>query len=370
MCLLTAAACGGEPPSTGPTPWVWDLPPGFPEPQVPADNPMSAPKVELGRRLFFDPRLSRNETQSCASCHEPALAFSDGRATSSGSTGELGRRNAMSLANVAYASTLLWANPSVDALETQALGPLLQTDPVELGWDGGAGELEARLDGIPGYRRRFAEAFPDDPQPISLTNVTRALAAFQRTLISGDSPCDRYLHGDEEAISASARRGLELFFSERLECFHCHGGFAFTQSTVHAGSGFVEAPFHNTGLYNVDGRGAYPAKDQGLYEETGDPADMGRFRAPTLRNVAVTAPYMHDGSIPDLEGVIDHYARGGREIVDGPYAGDGRQSFLKSGFVSGFRITPREREDLIAFLRTLTDQAFLSAERFSPPPLP
>jgi cytochrome c peroxidase len=328
---------------------------------------MSAPKVELGRLLFFDPLLSGNGTQSCASCHDPARAFTDGRPTSLGSTGEATRRNAMSLVNVAYNSTLNWANPGLTRLEDQARIPLLGTDPVELGLGGREAELPSRLAAEPRYRRRFPEVFPEDPDPYTVERVVQALAAFQRTLISGDSPYDRYVAGDQDALSEGAKRGLELFFSERLECFHCHGGFNFAQSVVHAGSGLEATPFNNTGLYNVDGRGAYPEKDQGLFEITGRPGDMGRFRAPSLRNVAVTAPYMHDGSVETLDDAIDHYARGGREIDDGPYAGDGRRSVFKSSFVSGFRLTPGEREDLKAFLRSLTDEAFLADPRFQSP---
>lgn len=362
------AACGGErrPPGEA-TDWAWSLPEGFPAPLVPADNPMSAAKVALGRDLFFDERLSRNQTQSCASCHEPARAFTDGRATSPGSTLEPGVRSAMSLTNVAYNATLNWANPDVLELEQQALGPLLGDAPVELGWAGREAELEARLRAIPGYRTQFEAAFPDDPEPVSLLNLTRALAAFERTLISGSSPYDRFLAGDMSALSDAALRGMELFFDEQLECFHCHGGFNFTQSSVHEGSSFPEASFHNTGLYNVDGRGAYPARDTGLHRITGHPADMGAFRAPTLRNIAVTAPYMHDGSVPDLEAALDHYGRGGRRIAEGPDAGDGRASFLKSPFVNGFSLTPDQKQDVIAFLNALTDEAFLAAEAHQAP---
>jgi cytochrome c peroxidase len=160
---------------------------------------------------------------------------------------------------------------------------------------------------------------------------------------------------------------MELFYSERLECHHCHGGFNFTEASVHAGSAFDAALFHNTGLYDLDGAGAYPAGNTGLYELTGEPADMGRFRAPTLRNVAVTAPYMHDGSVETLEEVIRIYEAGGRLIEDGPWAGDGRSSPLKSGLIPGFALTDDERADLVAFLESLTDARFLTDPRFADP---
>jgi cytochrome c peroxidase len=160
---------------------------------------------------------------------------------------------------------------------------------------------------------------------------------------------------------------MDLFFSERLECFHCHGGFNFSDAVDHARLPEPERAFHNTGLYNVDGNGAYPPGDRGLLALTGNPADMGRFKAPTLRNIAVTAPYMHDGSIATLEEVIDHYAEGGRTIASGPDAGVGSASPLKDPFVSGFVLSDRERADLVAFLESLTDESFLTDPRFSDP---
>ncbi|HEX4975818.1 MAG TPA: di-heme enzyme, partial [Pseudomonadales bacterium] len=158
-----------------------------------------------------------------------------------------------------------------------------------------------------------------------------------------------------------------LFFSERTECFHCHGGYNFSDSTVDRSLFFVERPFHNTGLYNVDGQGAYPADNQGLIAATLDPSDMGKFRAPTLRNIALTAPYMHDGSIQTLEEVIDSYGAGGRNITSGPHAGDGRANPFKDSFVKGFSLNPQEKADLIAFLNSLTDTEFTTTPRFSNP---
>jgi cytochrome c peroxidase len=362
---VMAIACSGGPDDA----WRWDLPQGFPEPRVPDDNPMSAARVELGRHLFHDTRLSGNGTQACASCHRQELAFSDGRVHAVGSTGARHRRNSMSLANVAYASRLTWANPHLDRLEGQALIPMFGDDPVELGMPSDA-ELVRRLTADEGYVQLFAAAFPDEPEPIRVDNVTRALGSFQRTLISGRSAYDRYAQGDSGALSASALRGMELFFSERLECFHCHGGFNFADSVDHARLAEPERAFHNTALYNVDGQGAYPARDRGLMEITGDPADMGRFKAPTLRNIAVTAPYMHDGSVPALEEAIEHYARGGRTVATGPDRGVGSESPLKDEFVVGFVLRAGEREDLLAFLHSLTDEEFLRDPRFAAPVRP
>lgn len=351
--------------------FAWELPPGFPEPVVPEDNPMSPARVELGRHLFYDVRLSGNGTQACASCHEQARAFTDGRAVAEGSTGAMHPRNAQTLANVVYNATLTWANPGLVALERQIVIPMFGDAPIELGIAGHEEEVLQRFRDDPLYGDLFAAAFPEDIaaglDPVRFERIVDALACFLRTLISGDSPFDRYNAGDPDALSLQARRGSALFFSERLECHHCHGGFNFTQSTVHEGQVFPERPFHNTGLYDVDGAGGYPPNNTGLFEITGRPEDMGRFRAPTLRNVAVTGPYMHDGSVESLADVIDIYAAGGRLVEDGPFAGDGRANPHKSGFVGGFALSESERDDLIAFLESLTDDGFLSDPRFADP---
>lgn len=363
MCglLLLAAGCGSSSPD--PAPYEWKLPSGFPEPAVPEDNPMSAAKVELGRYLFYDTRLSANGTQSCASCHRQETAFTDGRVTAVGSTGEHHRRNSMSLANVAYAASLTWANPVLPDLEAQAMVPLFGEHPVELGLAGKEDVLLQRLSADARYPALFAAAFPGEKQPVSLASMVRAIAAFERTLLSGNSPYDRYTYNDErDALSVSAKRGMTLFFSERLECFHCHQGFAFSDSVKSKLTTFPDLTFHNTNLYNVDGHGAYPATDQGLLEFTGKPEDMGRYRAPTLRNIAVTAPYMHDGSIATLSEVLDHYAAGGRASAQG--AGP---SPFQSEFIRGFTLTAQEKQDVLAFLESLTDTDFLQDPRFSDP---
>jgi cytochrome c peroxidase len=347
--------------------WQWDLPPGFPEPRVPDDNPMTAEKVALGRLLFYDTRLSVTGQYSCATCHQQHLAFADAQPRAVGATGELHPRGSMSLANVVYVPALTWANPNLRRLEAQALIPMFGEEPVELGLSGREDTLLHTLRRDPRYARLFPAAFPAEADPVSLSTITRALAAFQRTLISGRSPYDRFVRGDSSAVSASARRGAELFFSERLECFHCHGGFNFTGTVDHRNLGSPEVEFHNTGLYNIGGTGAFPPPNRGLREFTEWAEDEGRFRAPTLRNIAVTAPYMHDGSVPTLEAVIDHYAAGGRRISSGPYAGDGSANPHKSEFINGFTLTAGERADLLAFLQSLTDSTFLTDPRFADP---
>lgn len=347
------------------SPWVWDIPSSIPTPEVPEDNPMTQAKVDLGRHLFYDTRLSENQTQSCSSCHVQALAFTDDKIVPLGSTGEAHPRSSMPLANVVYTSSITWANPVLKTLEQQALLPIFGTDPVELGMADREDVLLARLAQDPLYQALFERAFGSaDP---SLDTLTKALAAFQRSLTSFDSPYDQYIAGDDDAMSATALRGMDLFFSERTECFHCHGGFTLSGSVVHEGTVFQERPFHNTGLYSLDAQGSYPEPNVGLFEFTQDPKDMGRFKAPSLRNVVVTAPYMHDGSVPDLDGVLDHYARGGRLIEQGPFAGDGSKNPNKSSFVQGFVLTEEERKDLIAFLNALTDETFLNDPRHANP---
>lgn len=336
-------------------PYEWSLPPHIPRPPVPADNPMSVTKVELGRRLFYDRRLSVNGTTACASCHVQALAFTDGRPRAVGATGAVHPRGSMSLVNVAYLSRLTWANPLLAHLEDQALTPMFGDAPIEMGMGGREAILVELLRSDPVYADALPGVFPGDADPYSVLNAVRAIAAFVRSIVSFNSPYDRYVAGDTTALSPAAERGMELFFSERLECFHCHGGFNFTDSTTHENARVERVGFHNTGLYNLDTNGAYPADNTGLYDMTGERRDMGRFRAPTLRNIALTAPYMHDGSIATLDEVIAHYARGGRLIADGPTRGDGRLSPFKSEFVRGFELSDTERDELLAFLHALTD---------------
>lgn len=371
--LCATSACAGDEMFTasGPnssTNWQWNLPTGFPTPLVPANNPMTVEKVVLGRHLFYDGRLSGNGTQSCSSCHRQSLAFTDARPVGIGSTGEVHPRNSMALANIAYASVLNWGNPNLASLEQQALLPMFGEHPVELGLSGREQELLERVRSDTLYARLFADAFPGRNGPVSVENITRALASFQRALVSGNSPYDRYTFRNErEALSPSAIRGEALFFSEKTECFHCHAGVMFSASTNYVGKSFREQEYFNNGLYNVDGKGAYPSHNTGLAEFTGQTRDMGAHKAPSLRNIELTAPYMHDGSIATLEEVIDHYARGGRLITSGPHAGDGKLSPFKHGFVNGFTITSEEKGDLVAFLRSLTDSTFITDPRFSNP---
>lgn len=345
----------------------WDLPAGFPTPRVPPDNPMSDAKVRLGRRLFYDKGLSVNGQASCASCHRQELAFTDGRATAVGATGESHSRSAMSLVNVAYNSVLTWSDPNLRSLEKQALVPMLSEHPVELGLKGREEAVLAALRADSIYAGLFREAFPEPA--FTLANVAKALAAFERTIVSARSPWDRFHYGgDANAISEAAKRGEVVFFSAEIGgCFRCHGGFNFSDATDYAGNTRAPVEFHNTGLYNLAGAFSYPAPNLGIYDHTKRAADVGKFKTPTLRNVELTAPYMHDGSIATLEEVVDHYAAGGRTIADGPLAGRGHENPHLDRRMTGLHLTAQHRQDLLAFLRSLTDTEVAGDPRFSNP---
>lgn len=375
--VVVLPSCGGGVGSSGGTTvddtalvsgaWRWDLPNHFPAPLVPADNPMSEAKVELGRYLFYDRQLSGNGTQSCASCHLQSKAFTDGLTVSVGSTGVHTARSAQSLANVAYSPTLTWANPSLLTLEKQIEVPLFGDSPVELGVDdGNKQQILERLSSQAHYVEKFAAAFAQEAKPIQWANVVKAITSFERSLISGNSRYDQFIAG-KTSLTAMEQRGMNLFFGEKAECFHCHGSFNFNDQVVHAGSRVVETPFHNTGLFNIGGTGAFPEPNRGIFELTGRPQDMGMFRAASLRNIEVTAPYMHDGSIATLEEVLDFYANGGRNITTGPHAGDGRLNPLKSDLITRIELNAQEKADLVAFLKTLTDTEFLTSPKHANP---
>ena len=310
------------------------------------------------------------QQQACAGCHHQARAFTDGRLLAVGSTGEVHPRNAQHLSNVVFHATLTWANPSLVTLERQMETPLFGESPVEMGvTDANKDAVLQRLRDdttAASYSRRFADAFPGESSPVNWVNVIKAIAAFQRSLTSGRSKYDQWLQG-EVPLTAPETRGMQLFFGEKAECFHCHGSFNFNDQIVHAGSRIVETPFNNTGLYNVGGTGAFPEPNRGVFELTARAEDMGKFRAPSLRNVEVTAPYMHDGTLSTLEDVLRFYAAGGRNITQGPHAGDGRANRFKSDLVGLIDLNDQEQADLVAFLKTLTDHDFLNDPRHADP---
>lgn len=340
---------------------------GFPAPVIPTTNPLSDEKIALGRQLFYDKRLSGNGTQSCASCHHQDKAFTDGKTLAVGSTGDIHPRNSQGLANVVYHATLTWANPALTELERQMEVPMFGDNPVEMGInDGNKQEVLGRFKSDAAVLKLFQSAFPRDADPVSFSNIIAAIASFERILISNDSKYDQFIR-KETTLSVSEARGMNLFMGETAECFHCHGSFNFNDQTKYQGLSQVDTPFHNTGLYNIDGRGGFPFPNRGLFEFTSKAQDMGAFRAPSLRNVAVTGPYMHDGSIATLKEVLDFYAAGGRHITSGIYAGDGRVNPYKSDLITRINLSEQDKVDLVNFLNTLTDEKFLKNPKFASP---
>ena len=372
LVSLMLTGCGGGGTSTVDpglitSSWAWSLPPNFPTPFVPANNAMSEAKFQLGRYLFYDKRLSGNGTTACSSCHFQNLAFTDGKAVSTGATGQNTPRSAMSIANSVYHPTLTWARPDLTSLELQAAVPMFGTNPIELGITGNEATVLARFLADPWYVSQFALAFPKVTNPITFPNIINAIATFERGVLSGDAKYDQYLKG-QATLTPSEYSGYLLFNTEKAECFHCHGGHNFNDQVNFAGIQAITTIFHNTGLYNIDGVGGYPAPNRGVFEVTQNPLDMGFFRAPSLRNVAITAPYMHDGTIGSLSEVVATYAAAGRNIPAGqPNAGDGRLNQFKDPLIPRINLTAQDQLDLLAFLGTLTDQNLLTSPRYANP---
>lgn len=289
---------------------------GTPDParmQVSDREPATSAQIALGRQLFFDPRLSGNRTISCATCHDPAQGFADGMAKGLGAHGERLPRNTPGLTNVGFNTIFFW-DGRADSLEEQALGPI--TNPHEM--DLPRTQIVPRLQQVKGYRDGFAAAFKDG---LTIDSVAQALAAFERTLISRDSPFDRYAAGDREALSPEARRGMVLFAGE-ANCVVCHHGPNFTNDS-----------FHNIGLE--------VQSDPGRAAIQPGASLQAAFKTPTLRNVALTAPYFHDGSAATLEEVVRIYGKGGLGLPRDP-------------LLTELGLRASEQRDLVAFLHALT----------------
>ena len=332
-----------------------------------AANPFSAAKARLGRYLFYDRRLSFNQTKACASCHAPAFSFTDSYRRSIGSLGDNVQRNAPALVNIIFNKYLTLADSTLHFPEQQINNPMFHLQPVELGWKGNEAIIIERLKRDSLYRLQLPLLFPADKQPFAINNIQACISSFVKTMLSFDSPYDRYVYKkDTAALSLPQLRGMKLFFSDKLHCFSCHGGSNFSVPAV-TGNNKTPAFYQNTGLYNVDGSGAYPLPDQGLFALTKQPSDMGKFRIPTLRNLAFTAPYLHDGTAADLSSVIDIYANGGRNTIQPANRGDGRNNPYKSQLISGFTLTPQEKTDLIGFLLSLSDTSVCNNSRYNNP---
>jgi len=285
---------------------------------------MSEPKVALGRRLFYDSRLSVSGHYSCASCHDPARSFTDGRAVAIGALGDALPRNAMALVNVAYNISFGWTKPDVRSLEAQMREPLLSSHPVELGLAGREDSVAAQLASDPFYGAAFPAAFPNDGAAVTFDHLIKAIAAFERTLIAGNSPFDRYVfQGDHSALSGPAKRGMALFFSPKAGCSGCHSGFNFTGTWRDSEGETGKPAFASNGV-------------------TAQP-----MRVPTLRNIALSGPYMHDGRFPTLDEVLDHYF------------GLGRRAIRYDRRLPRISLDMQQKADLVAFLRSLTDEDFV-----------
>ena len=319
---------------------------------APTDNPGSEAKVQLGRHLFYDTRLSINGSRACGTCHEQRKAFTDGFARAIGATLQVHSLSSPTLTNVVFRAQLNWRNPLPVSLEQQLLTPLFGTHPIEMGMAGHEEELLARLAPDPQYQQLFAAAFPADPS-ITLPHLAQAIAWFERTIVSDDNAYDRFLAGNTGALSDTATAGMKLFFNE-AGCGQCHSGPDLDRDALGL------AGFHNIGLYNLDGAGAYPKAAQGMIELTGQAADMGRFRTPTLRNIAMTAPYFHDGSTASLNETIRIHLAGGRNVSEGPRAGMGTQSPLRSPSLIPRTLSDAQVWAVEVFLRSLTDDAFIT----------
>lgn len=290
---------------------------------IPDDNAMTPEKIALGRLLFFDKRLSQDNSISCATCHMPALAFTDGQPVSTGIHRQQGGRSAPTALNRAFTQVQFW-DGRAGTLEAQSVGPL--TNPIEHGFIDPAALL-AKLNSMKGYQKAFKDVFGTE---ITVDAVGKAIATFQRTLLSGNSPFDRFESGkDQNAIADAAQRGLKLFRG-KARCGTCHAGFNFSDEN-----------FHNLGV----GWG-HEAVDLGRYHVTQKQQDIGAFKTPTLREIEHTAPYMHDGSLNTLEEVVDFYNQGG---IKNPF---------RSPLLMPLNLTDMEKKDLAAFLRTLSGEGW------------
>ncbi|WP_246028172.1 cytochrome c peroxidase [Leptospira fletcheri] len=336
-------------------------------PKHPPDVCVTKETVTLGRHLFYEKDLSKNRNQSCASCHKQSLGFSDGLPRSIGSTGKVHPRNSLSISNPGYFSPYTWANQNLNRLDNQTLIPFFsentRTTIEELAISGKEHVIAARLRENPKYPGMFREAFGEEA--IDVIHIARAIAAFEVTMISLRSPFDR------KALSEAAERGKKIFESDAAGCYRCHGGPYFNSDEK------GNIPFANIGLYNVENKGDYPDHDlhgpiaalqtQGIYAITRKSSDRGKFKTPSLRNVAVSAPYMHDGSVSTLREVLDLFDSGGRNIRHGVFFGDGRKNPNKDPRIRPLGLAEAQKSDLLEFLRSLTDDCFLTDPSLSDP---
>ncbi len=322
------------------------------------------PIETLGRFLFYDTYLSINHTKSCGSCHAPQFAFTDGYRRSVSPLGENLLHNSPSLLNTSENNFYDWANPTATDYIKQMQRPLYNHQPIELGLDLHWDEVSTYLSTDSTYRSLFPTSFPSEKNLVTKQHIELAIASYVKTLNSTQSAYDQYINGTTQAMSASAILGLHLFESKELACAQCHKPPSFTVAST---SQKIDEVYVNIGLYNIDNKNQYPADDNGLFKYTNKKEDQGKYKIPSLRNVAINQPYMHDGSITSLEEVIEIYARGGRNTETGEYIGDGKGNIYKHALITGFKLSPTEKRALIDFLASLTDTSYLSNEHYLNP---
>ena len=308
-----------------------EIPKGLKKLKIPRDNRLTLEKIQLGKQLYFDKRLSKDQTISCASCHDPNKGWSNGETFATGIDGQKGGRNSPTIINSGYQVFQFWDGRALH-LEGQALGPI--QNPIEMGLS--LDELEKRLNGIEGYVLQFKNVFGNKPNS---GDVAKAIAAFERTVLSGNSPYDQYKDGDTKALSEAAERGRRVFFN-KAQCSACH-----------AGSNFTDGAFHNIGI-GFDGS----SPDLGRFVETQVEGDKGSFKTPTLREIARSGPYMHDGSFKTLEAIVDYYNKGGNA---NPQLDEE---------IFELNLTDQQKKDLIVFLKEGLSSA--NYPTVDPPALP
>ena len=365
LLMLCVYACKPDPPkpneneqypevdwellSTETTPFVLKAPITLPDPRryVPADNPMTVEGIALGRKLFYDPILSADSTMACVSCHQQDASFTDkDNALSVGVANLEGKRNSMPLFNLVYADRFFWDGRSA-SLEEQALLPVEAHDELNLKWEDAVDRLMRQKE----YRIDFYTAY--GIKDISKEYVAKALAQFERTMISGSSPFDKSVTpGSASTLEDDAWDGYDLFFTEGGDCFHCHG----TEND--SSNLFTFHKYSNNGLTYTETLDGFP--DKGLGDVTGNPSDNGLFKVPSLRNLAFTAPYMHDGRFQTIDEVLDHYSEG---IEFSPNL----DPVIATKFRNGLRLTDKQKRQIKAFLLSLSDEEFLENENFKNP---
>jgi cytochrome c peroxidase len=326
------------------------------------NQPTNQSIAQLGRYLFFDRRLSINNTRSCGTCHNPQFAFTDGYKRSLGAFADLQQRNTQPLFNLSYLKYFTAADSTLHSPLQQMNNPLFNTHPIEMGVKGNEEAILNKIREDKLYQQLFSKANNE----ITFENIKLAINDFIFSLQSINSNYDEYIKGDTNALNKSEKRGQQLFFSSELKCATCHGGFNFSTPNITNERGDTVFYF-NTGLYNIDGKGAYPQYDQGLFQLTQNKTDMGKFRVPTLRNLAYTAPYLHDGSAASLMEIINIYANGGRKITSGINKGDGKSNPYKHSFINGFTISETDKINLNNFMLSLSDSSFIQNKNYQNP---